>query len=148
MRRWLRNFPDKSSNLETKQIETEIKEIKQIVSKPENVVPATMFETQEKQKTEFNGTKLLGELLGYLRVNKKMAALMVCRQISKLELDENCVVIYQNADDEISGNEQICLELKQFFDSKGLGFKVFKPKTERDPVQELNEMLGGRLEIV
>jgi hypothetical protein len=109
----------------------------------------TIFENKQESKTqeEFDGTKLLGELLGNLRVNRKMATLMVCRQILKLEKEGNVVVIYPSGEDEISDSEQVCLELKQFFDSKGLSYRVYKEEQKRDPVQELNEMLGGKLKI-
>ena len=146
----LKNFPDKSSNLKIEEIKTEIKEIKKQALKEQSIEPVSFFqsqETQENKTSELTGTMVLGELLGYLRVNKKMATLMVCRQISKLEIEDKCVVIYQTGEDEISNNEQVCIELKQFFDSKGLSYKVYKKEKERDPVQELNEMLDGKLKI-
>ena len=150
MRRLLKSFPDKSSNLKLEEIKVEINEIKKQAQKEQNVEPVSFFQSQEKQKNhtgELTETIVLGELLGYLRVNKKMATLMICRQISKLEIEDKCVVIYQTNEDEISNNEQVCMELKQFFDSKGLSYKVYKKEKERDPIQELNEMLDGKLKI-
>ena len=131
------------SNLKIEEIKTEISEIKQQAIQENKVEALTIFGSQDKPKEdacEQNGTKLLGELLGYLRTNKKMATLMVCRQISKLEMEDKCVVIYQTSEDEISNNEQVNIELKQFFEGKGLSYRVYKKNKERDPVQELNEM--------
>ena len=149
MRRLLRNFPDKGSNLKIEEIKAEIVEIKKQTLQEVKTEPMAIFESKQEPKAqeEFDGTKLLGELLGSLRVNRKMATLMVCRQISKLEKEGSVVVIYPSGEDEISDSEQVCLELKQFFDSKGLSYRVYKEEQKRDPVQELNEMLGGKLKI-
>ena len=102
---------------------------------------------EAKQEIVFDGNKLLGELLGYLRTNKLMSILMVCRQIVKIEIDSGDAVLYPGATDEISNNEQIREELKKFFIGKGLGFRMYKEKKERNPVDELNEMLGGKLKV-
>ena len=89
----------------------------------------------------------MGELLGYLRTNKLMSILMACRQISKIEINDKQAVIYQSEQDDISGNELVCVELKRFFESKGLSYKFYKKDKTRDPVEELNEMLGGKLKV-
>lgn len=108
--------------------------------------PQTSF-IETKQENVFDGNKLLGELLGYLRINKLMSILMICRQIVKIEIDSGDAVIYPGATDEISNNEQVREELKKFFNGKGLGFKMFKEKKERNPIDELNSMLGGKLKV-
>lgn len=143
----LKSFPDKGSSLVQKEkIIEEINEIKnvvkEIVCEPQN----SFIELQE-QTEMFDGNKILGELLGYLRVNKLMSVLMVCRQIKKIEFEERTAVIYPSSTDEISGNEQTCVELKKFFDSKGLSYRIYQEKQQRDPVEELNQMLGGKLKV-
>ena len=143
----LKNFPDKGSSLVQK--ETIIEEIKAI----KNVVKEMVVENQSnflvktEQTENFDGHKLLGELLGYLRTNKLMSILMVCRQIKKIEIEDRVAIIHPVGSDEISSNEQISMELKRFFDSKGLSYKMYQEKEKRDPVKELNEMLGGKLKV-
>ena len=145
LRKVLKSFPDNGSGLIQKEIIEEIKEIKTAV-KEIVVEPQTSF-VQDKQEPELNGNKLLGELLGYLRTNKLMSILMVCRQIAKIEIDSGEAVIYPGETDDISNNEPVREELKKFFNGKGLSFRMYKEKKERNPIEELNSMLGGKLKI-
>ena len=151
MRRLLKNFPDKGSNLIDKEdVVKEIQDIKQtiqlteakseVVSLFDNVAP-------KEDSGVISETQLLGELLSNLRKNKQMSVLMICRQISKIEIIDGIAIIHQSGQDEISVSDQACAELKKFFDSKGLGYRVYKKEKGRDPIQELNEMLGGKLKV-
>ncbi len=96
-----------------------------------------------------DGFKLLGELLKHLRETRSMALLMRCRQISRLEKIDN--IVYVHSDDEfisqIASNEKYKLELDAFFKQKGLSFRIFEKKKEFSAVDELNQMLGGKLII-
>lgn len=143
----LKSFPDKGSSLVQKEkIIEEIKEIKNVV-KEMNAEPPKSFIQEQPQENMLDGNKVLGELLGHLRTNKLMSVLMVCRQIKKIEIEEKTAVIYPSGSDEISNNEQISETLKKFFDSKGLSYKMYQEKKQRDPVGELNAMLGGKLKV-
>ena len=97
MRRLLRSFPDKGSNLIVKEeVVKEIQEIKQtiqltetkseVVSLFDNVAP-------KEDSGVISETQLLGELLSNLRKNKQMSVLMICRQISKIEIIETRFIV-------------------------------------------------------
>ncbi len=78
-----------------------------------------------------------------------MSLLMMCRQIEKIEVDQGVAVIYSSDKDvqQIEDNEKARSALAEFFQSKGLGFKVNKEKQEISPVEKLNQILGGKLVI-
>lgn len=145
LRKSLKSFPDNGSGLIQKEIANEIKEIKTAV-KEMVAEPQTSF-IEEKQEVVLDGNRLLGELLGYLRTNKLMSVLMICRQIAKIEIESAEAVIYPSDTDDISNNEQVREELKKFFNGKGLSFRMYKEKKQRDPIEELNAMLGGKLKV-
>lgn len=75
---------------------------------------------------------------------------MICRKIKMIYLSQSIAEIDFETDDdlkEFSSNEKYSLCLKEFFDSKNLGFK-FKEivKCESD-ADKLNKLLGGKLTI-
>jgi len=78
-----------------------------------------------------------------------MTLLMLCRQIEKIELEQNVAVIYSEdrAIQEITTNEKYKSELDAFFKSQGLSFKINEKMQEVSAVDILNEMLGGKLVI-
>ncbi len=103
-----------------------------------------------KQKEQSNDNlKLLGELLKHLRTSKSMALLMICRQIKKLEVENN--VVYIDSDDiqiqQLSTNDKYKLELDLFFKQKGLSYKIVETHKEISKIDILNNLLGGKLII-
>jgi hypothetical protein len=148
----LKKFPVNGSSI--KQIEENIEKKSQNNEKIsiKNVISAEIDsikqEIEQVKPVVINDEiKLLGELLGYLRQNKEMSLLMLCRQIDKIELEGNTVVIFSQ-DDEVQSlvsNERYSQELNSFFKQKGLGFRVHENKHEISPVDALNRILGGKL---
>ena len=112
-----------------------------------------MFEEVSTKKTngfeETNSLKVLGELLMQLRKERSMSLLMLCRQISKIELDGKVAVIYSDDDDMMSlqTNEKYHAEISKFFESKGLGFRVHENEKVTTEVDELKRLLGKKLVI-
>ena len=92
-------------NQVVQKLEKEISSIKQeIKEKPifEETVSAVQNESEAKS------IKLLGELLVTLRKARSMSLLMLCRQISKIELDGKTAVIFSEDKDiiELQKNER------------------------------------------
>ncbi len=105
------------------------------------------FET-EKQNQISDGLKLLGELLGYLRREKEMSALMFCRQIKDIEVKENqAILIGDDNLDELLSNEKLNSVLSKFFEKFGLSYKLKEKKVEISDIDILKEMLGSKLVI-
>lgn len=78
-----------------------------------------------------------------------MSLLMMFRQIEKIEVDQGVATIY-SSDKEIQNvedNEKARGALAEFFQSKGLGFKINKEKQEISPIEKLNQILGGKLVV-
>lgn len=124
-------------------IEAEIKEIKSEIQKP-------IFEEAKTGVTAVaEPIKLLGELLGFLRKEKLMSLLMLCRQISKIEVQEKVAEIFSDDDEmlELQTNEKYRVEIVRFFESKGLGFKVHENEKVVSEVDELKRLLGKKLVI-
>ena len=96
-----------------------------------------------------NSIKLLGELLGFLRKERLMSLLMLCRQISKLEIQGKVVEIFSDDDEmlELQTNEKYRVEMIRFFESKGLSFKVHENEKTVSEVDELVRLLGKKLVI-
>lgn len=101
------------------------------------------------QNSSSNGFELFGELLGYLRSNRLMSLLMICRQIEKIDIQEGTAKIISNSQEvqELVSNEAHSAELKKFFECHGLSFLVQEQEKKEDPVEVLKELLGDKLKI-
>lgn len=153
------SFPDNGSS-EKKLSKTEIEETKQVVQKLETEISSIRKEIQNKpifdesessssQSKNDGSIKLLGELLVTLRKARSMSLLMLCRQISKIELEGKTAVIYSEDKDiiDLQKNERYFAEISNFFESRGLGFKVQEVVEDKTDVDELKRLLGRKLII-
>ena len=155
MRRLLRNFPAKSSNLNIAEIKSELAEIKKETAKmieSRNVGQSQMpvFDNNPSAKNNVVcDDNMLGDLLFYLRTQKLMSTLMMCRQIEKIEIKENVALLSsENAEiSELTINDKHKTELDKFFKSKGLSFKIKERKKEVDSIEILKEFFGDKLTI-
>lgn len=146
----LKTFPDKSSNLNVAEIKKEVEEIKVQLTSQKSVQPEMMVFDNQKQTTKnfVADENMLGDLLFYLRSQKLMSTLMVCRQIEKIEVADGVALISSEADlSELVLNEKHKLELDNFFKSKGLSFKIKEKNREIDPIEILREFFGDKLII-
>ena len=125
-------------------MKTEIEAIKSEIQKP-------IFEEVKNTQSveEMSSIKLLGELLGFLRKERMMSLLMLCRQISKIELQGKVAEIFSDDDEmlELQTNEKYRVEIVKFFESKGLSFKVHENEKIVSEVDELVRLLGKKLVI-
>lgn len=146
----LKTFPDKSSNLNVAEIKKEVEEIKVQLTSQKSVQPEIMvFDNQKPANKSFVADEnMLGDLLFYLRSQKLMSTLMVCRQIEKIEVADGVALISSEADlADLILNEKHKLELDNFFKSKGLSFKIKEKNREIDPIEILREFFGDKLII-
>jgi hypothetical protein len=146
----LKTFPDKSSNLNVAEIKKEVEEIKVQLTSQKSVQPEMMvFDNQKPANKSFVADEnMLGDLLFYLRSQKLMSTLMVCRQIEKIEVADGVALISSEADlADLILNEKHKLELDNFFKSKGLSFKIKEKNREIDPIEILREFFGDKLII-
>ena len=126
---------------------------KEIASIKQEIKDKPIFDENEKtsvsNESESGSIKLLGELLVTLRKSRSMSLLMLCRQISKIELDGKTAVIYSEDKDMIllQKNERYFAEISNFFESKGLSFKVQEIIEDQTDVDELKRLLGRKLII-
>ena len=139
MKKLLKTFPETSLS------ENLSKQTSKVV---ENVVEEIQAIKEEISKDD-QGLKILGELLGYLRQTKEMSTLMLCRKISKINMNLLIAELYSDDESivELENNEKHFLVLKQFFESRGLGFKIKSKTTTETDVEVLNRLLGGKLVI-
>lgn len=144
----LRNFPAKSSNLDVAEIKKEIKEISSMLQPAKSVQPEMQIFNEKKtlSKPSFE-ENLLGDLLFYLRTEKLMSTLMVCRQIEKIEVDGGVAMLTAESADitDLVLNEKYKQDLESFFKSRGLGFKIREINKEVDPIEKLREIFGDKL---
>lgn len=100
-------------------------------------------------KSKNHESEILGELLSYLRKNKYMSLLMICRQIEKINIKDYFAEIELNENSEnLLSNEGYTQILKEFFQTKNLDIKYTKKSIEKSNAEKLNTLLGGRLEII
>ena len=101
------------------------------------------------ENQNFDNLKILGALLRFLRQSRSMSLLMLCRQISKIDVKNGVATIYSEDDgiSELVSNEKYKLELDGFFKSIGLSFKLYEKENKLSASDILNEMLGGKLVI-
>ena len=93
--------------------------------------------------------ELLGDLLFYLRQNKHMSTLMVCRQIERIEVHGDIAVLCSEKGDlsDLVNTDRHKLEIEKFFKQKGLGFKLEEKKREKSKAEMLREYFGDKLII-
>ena len=150
MKNLLKSFPAKGSSQNVaelkKEIEKEISNIKveQKILKAEPVVP---FGFSNPKPAGGGDENLLGDLLFYLRSEKIMSTLMLCRQIEQIEVSDNVAFLISDANDlsELFSNEKHKSQLDVFFKSKGLSFKVKEKINIVNPVDLLSEFFGEKL---
>ena len=153
------SFPANGSS-DTKLSKTDIEVTNQVVQKLEKEISSIKQEIKEKpifeetvsavqNEGEAKSIKLLGELLVTLRKARSMSLLMLCRQISKIELDGKTAVIFSEDKDiiELQKNERYFAEISEFFESKGLSFKVQEIVEDNTELDELKRLLGRKLVI-
>ena len=148
LRRLLRNFPAKSSNLDVAEIKNELKEVSSQLKNVNSIQPEMqIFNENKSALIASSAENLLGDLLFYLRTEKLMSTLMVCRQIEKIEVDDGVAMLTAEAADitDLVLNEKYKQELESFFKSKGLSFKIKEKSKEVDPVEKLKEFFGDKL---
>lgn len=152
MRRLLKNFPAKGSSQNVaelkREIEVEIASIKetQKMLKAESPIPFDGIRPMQKNKSDEN---LLGDLLFYLRTEKLMSTLMICRQIENIEVAGGVAYLQSDSADitELVESDKHKSQLELFFKSKGLGFRLKREITEVDPIDSLKEFFGEKLII-
>lgn len=127
----------------------EVEEIKTSLISTKTVQPELpIFDNQNSailvRKSDEN---MLGDLLFYLRSQKLMSTLMMCRQIDKIEVMEKTAYLSSDSADlsDLVSNEKHKIELENFFKSKGLGFKTKEKNKGIDPISTLREFFGEKL---
>lgn len=150
----LKSFPVNGSSLKpknTKQFDGGEKlvletELKKTIATEIAQVKQDLFKSKDESASEL---KLLGELLGWLRSQKSMSLLMLCRQIQKIEVKSGVAEIFSEdyKISELTSNERFKTELDVFFKQKGLGFKIHEKENTVSASDILNQMLGGKLVI-
>ena len=112
--------------------------------KTENLIPFTPESFERKKSTDEN---MLGDLLFYLRSEKVMSTLMVCRQIDTIEVVDGFAILNSEKEDltELVQNEKHKTQLDLFFKQRGLGFKLKEKIKQDDPVETLREFFGDKL---
>ncbi len=108
-----------------------------------------VVEGNENKQTSIgdDGDDILGELLGYLRENKLMSTLMLCRQIEKIDVKSGVCELSAVSGDisELFANEKHKQELEKFFKGKGLGFKIQENIKTKSKVDLLCDIFGNKL---
>lgn len=153
------SFPANGSSAK-KLSKIEIEETKQVVKKLESEISSIKQEIKDKpifdesensssQIKKDGSIKLLGELLVTLRKSRSMSLLMLCRQISKIELEGKTAVIFSEDKDiiDLQKNERYYAEISNFFESKGLSFKIQEIVEDKTEIDELKRLLGRKLVI-
>lgn len=104
------------------------------------------FDKNEKATTE---DLILGELLSWLRENKQMSTLMICRQIDDIKVENSTVELDSKRINlrELVENEKHRVELDKFFKLKGLSYKIKEIVKEYNPLDSLKEFFGDKLII-
>ena len=149
MKRWLKSFPAKGSNQNVAEIKKEIqKEITNIIEiKNASQTELPVFENKTNTLPILSDENILGDLLFYLRSQKMMSTLMMCRQIETIEVSDGVASLFSESGDltELVVNEKYKSELDVFFKGKGLSFKIKEKNREIDPIETLREFFGDKL---
>lgn len=149
LKRLLKNFPAKGLSSETK---VSVEEIQNFITVKKNEnVSAKIVDFSSKNENSYKiDTKygnLLGELLGYLRLEKMMTTLMLCRRIDEIEVNGEVAFLKSNDNDlqELKENEKHNEVLKIFFEKKGLSYKICEKEINIDMAEKLREFFGDKL---
>ena len=115
-----------------------------------NEIEQLESEINFNSKNSFDdGFKIFTELLRYLRDEKNLKLLMICRQIQKINIEKNIVSF--NAEDsvidEIINIQEFYDELKTFFERYDLSLKINSPAENISTADKLREWLGKKLII-
>ena len=148
LRRLLRNFPANSSNLKISEIKKEVNQLATEIKKQKTIQTEVQIFDSKLEKTEDNSSEnILGDLLFYLRTQKFMSTLMVCRQIEKIEIESDVAKLFSETADltEIVTNEKHKQVLDEYFKNRGLSFKIKEKNKEVDPIEKLREYFGEKL---
>ena len=145
----LKNNEKGNENL-AKTVLSELKDIKNEINSEK---PAEKNKQQALQNDIFSDTKvddglvLLGELLKTLRENKDFTVLMTCRKITKIEFDGKVAVIDYEDDSvkDLVSNEKYYAVMQEFFNKKGLSFRLKEKIQQENDRDKLNKLLGGKL---
>lgn len=141
---------EKSDESLAKTVLSELKDIK-------NEINSEKFTKKNKQQVLQNdifsdtkvdeGLVLLGELLKTLRQNKDFTVLMTCRKITKIEFDGKVAVIDYEDDSvkDLVSNEKYYAVMQEFFNKKGLSFRLKEKIQQENDREKLNKLLGGKL---
>ena len=137
---------EKSQKLEEKSQKIQENQLKQAIVQEINEIKQDIFAEKSKDMQQL---RLLGDLLRYLRTNKSMPLLMLCRQIQTIEVDGSVALIYSEDDSigSLVSNEKYKAELDAFFKQNGLSFKIKEKEHKVSAGDILNEMIGGKLVI-
>lgn len=133
-----------SKNIETKQQAS----IEENLEQQAEVAGLVEFDKTKSAATNKEDA-LLGEMLKWLRENKFMSTLMICRQIESIKIQDGVAELSSERGglDELVLNEKHKVELEKFFKAKGLSYKI-KGKTKSiSPIQALSELFGDKLII-
>lgn len=111
-------------------------------------IEESIIEFDKNEKATTNDL-ILGELLSWLRENKQMSTLMICRQIDNIKVENSTVELDSNRINlrELVENEKHKVELDKFFKLKGLSYKIKEIVKEYNPLDSLKEFFGDKLII-
>lgn len=114
------------------------------LSKTSGVTQEIRFDESQNKDS---GENVLGDLLGFLRTNRLMSTLMICRQIERIGIQNGVANLFSETADlsELVQNDKHKSELDKFFKSKGLSFKLLEKKKDKNPIDELREFFGDKL---
>lgn len=154
-------FPDNSPDLKTakniKNIEKSTQNneniddvVEELNSKLKKIKEETVvFDDTSKSEID-EGIVILGELLKFLKENKYMSMLMICRKIERININNGIAEIeYKDIEvQELFTKSNYTEVLEVFFNSKNLGFKPKSALSEVDDKDTLNALVGGKLKII
>lgn len=117
------------------------------IVKPEQINDEIINFESEPQSKETKDKVVLGELLTWLRENKLMSILMICRQIDSVRINGDIVELGSEQVDlkELIQNERNKLELDKFFRAKNLSYRIKEQIKEYNPIDSLKELFGEKL---
>lgn len=147
LKRNLKTFPVKRPvQKSAKTEENTLKNSEKIENNSQKIVEEHKNEEKQGPENAVEGEQLLGKLLSYLRREKKMSALMVCREIKKIDVADGFAELDAPAS-QIKLTDRVIDEIKPFFDKFGLSIKIKAQEKASIEIAKLNELLGGRLQI-
>lgn len=96
-----------------------------------------------------SGDKLLGQILTYLREQKLMSLLMACRQITKIVLVDKVAKLYIRDSSAIAllSSEKYSKVISEYLDNFGYKWQIVGQNATANPIGDLSNKLGGKLEI-